>query len=161
MSSQKYVSPLQLEIRSSRRLFIVLLFLHGLALVSLAMLVPLELTKTQVGIAAFFVFISGIVTIRHHALKKSLNSIVEIRWDDNDSWDITTRMGRSQRVKLLSDSYVSSSMVILLFKRPRKSSSFARLFPLSLILLRDNTNANLFRHLRVRLKVQRSESVNT
>lgn len=155
MSSQKYVSPLQLEVRPSRRLLTILLFLHGLAL---AMIVFLELPRIQAGIASAFIILSGIIVIRHHALKKSLDSIVEIRWDDNNSWDVTTRMGRSLRVKLLSDSYVSSSMVILLFKRSRKSSSFARLFPMSLILLRDNTNANLFRHLRVRLKVNRSES---
>ncbi len=141
--SKKYASPLQLELYSSRLLFIALVFSHLLAIVALYF-VALPLIALLA--LAMFALFSAVRAIVLHALRKSANAVVKLVWDDNDCWYIVRRSGIKQQVQLQRDSFVSPWLTVLRFKVPGQWLSQA------VILLGDNSHIDSHRRLRVRLK---------
>ncbi len=133
--SVTYATPLTLEVRPSRRLQRFLFLSHGLALLSLLLLdVPLWLRLVLCGLlVAFYWRIGG----RQAPFRR-------ITWYEQ-GWSIETA-DRAVPAELLDSSFVTHWLTILNF-RCRDGSR------VSSLLLADSVDAEVFRRLRVRLKV--------
>jgi len=147
MSSKKYAAPLQLEIRPSRILLVVLLLLHLSAIV---ILITLPMPAILMFVLSIVLILIGAHLMSLHALRSSEKAVTKIIWDANDEWLLSGSARQNVKVDLLGDSYVHPKLTILRFKEPDKMWSN------SVVLLKDNIDENDFRRLRVRLNLSRS-----
>jgi len=149
MSFKKYAAPLQLEIKPSRILLVVLLLLHLLAVV---ILITLPIPVIMTFVLSIVLILIGAHLISLHALRSSENAVTKIIWDANDEWLLSGSVRQNVKVDLLGNSYVHPQLTILRFKEPGKMWSN------SVVLLKDNIDENDFRQLRVRLNLSRDNS---
>jgi len=150
VSSKKYASPLRLDVRPSRFLSFLLLVLH-LAAIGLFIFLAFELVITALGIVLMLV--SAYFTIQKYGRQQSASAVVGVIWDADDVWQLEMQNGRRSTVTLLPDSYVHPSISILRFNYVSDQQSVRGSLSATVILLKDNVNADSFRRLRVRLKV--------
>ncbi len=143
MSSKKYAAPLHLDILPSRYLLILLFCLHFFSFV-LLFFMPIPTIYLFFSIA--LILLSAIYTLMYQAniLPKS---IVGLIWDIDDDWFILQKNGEKKSATLDGNSFIHPFFSILNFKQD------GRVLTRSVILLKDNINQNVFRRLRVRLKV--------
>jgi len=167
MSSQKYASPLHIELKPSATLSYVLIFMH---LGALLCVLPLDLSPGIRIAMAIAVIVSFILTFggRWHWFPHTLVTLMSPRWgqsdfnsvgwnnvvwDADDKWVFIGSQGRepdsSYQASLLAGSFVHPKLTVLNFVihgvpwyQRRKA----------LVLLTDNMDATVFRHLRVRLR---------
>jgi hypothetical protein len=137
-------SPLELTPGPSYRLTIYLLLGHCVAaMLLLSVPVPPWL---KMGLA---VMIVGSLhwSYRMQVTRSAGAAIVRAAWDAQGTWELTIRSGECLQARLLPDSFVSSPLVVLNFQLgPRRRRS--------LVLTPDNTDQQLLRRLRVRLRLQ-------
>ncbi len=146
MSSKKYAVPLQLEIKPSRILFVVLLLFH---LSAIAILITLSMPAVITFVLSIVLILIGAHLVSLHALRSSEKAVTKIIWDANDEWLLSGRARQNVKVDLLGDSYVHPKLTILRFKEPDK------IWSNNVVLLKDNIDENDFRRLRVRLNLSR------
>lgn len=145
MSSKKYAAPLILERRRSRLQAAVVIVVHGLAL---ALLPTLTLPVWVTAPLAVAVLLSLTIILREHVLLNSKRSICRLVWDADEHWTIYFTHGVSVPARLLPGSFVHHSLVVLIFALETKRRRHA------LVLTRDSLDADTFRRLRVRLKIE-------
>lgn len=144
MSSKKYATPLRLELKPSRVLFLVLLVLH---LAALALTYYLFSNVFLLLFIAALLIFSGYFVLAGAALKKTSSAVVKLVWDANNEWILETKVGETLNAELMRDSYINSFITVLIFKCE------GRMLNTHVVLLKDNVDVNTFRRLRVRLKV--------
>jgi len=98
-------------------------------------------------------FSIGVWLISLHAIHASSKSVNKIVWDANDEWLLFFKDGSSTAVTLLGDSYIHPRLTVLRFKESEKFLSR------SVVLIKDNIHVDVFRRLRVRLKLSRGSDV--
>lgn len=143
MSSRKFVTPLQIDLFASRSLLYALLLFHLLALGALYFV---ALPMAVLALLGAMLLLSAFNSIRLHAFRKSRKSVVRLIWEDNGHWYFVRRSGEKTRVKFKGDSFCNPWLTVLNFKVPDKW------FSQSVIIAKDNANAELHRRLRSRLK---------
>ena len=152
MSSQKYASPLQLDVYTSRSLLFFVFVIHAIALAALIVFVALPLIAIiTLGLVLIINFFR---VMRTHALRGSRKAVVRLIWEDNGHWYFVRRSGEKTRVKYKGNSIASPWLTVLNFKVPDKW------FSESVILVRDNVNIDSHRKLRVRLQTTPRELFN-
>ena len=144
MSQKKYRQPLVLEPRSSRRLFIILLAVHLLA-VSVLFL-PLTLSwywRSLVLLAIVFSAWSSLYKSRFNRIKNAC-------WRMSGDFELELINGKKLRANLLSGSLVTEWLIILHLacKNGRKREW---------LLLPDMIDSETYRRLSVRLRQWHSE----
>lgn len=135
MSQDAYASPLVLEPRRSRYLFIYLFMVHTMALVVLAAPINLPLLL-RFGIAAA-VIISFIRQLGRLPPQRLV-------WEADGEWQLIYADGNVSTGQLRPDSYVSTLLVVLCFRLQSGGSS-------SVAILPDMLDPQSMRRLRVRL----------
>ena len=135
MSHAAYASPLVLEPRRSRYLFVYLVLIHALALAMLA--APLNLPLAlRLGVAGAVVlsFIWQMTRVPPHRLV----------WQADGDWQLFFAEASERTGQLRPDSYVSPWLVILRFKLEKGGRC-------GVVIMPDMLDPQSFRRLRVRL----------
>ncbi len=143
MSSNKYVIPLRLDIKPSRKLLVFILACHGLTFVSIFML--------SFGYAV--VLGSGILLSLVHSLKQqgylsNSNMIDKLVLGTDNLWTINRCDGTQFIAQLKPDTYVNTFIVIL------SLAVEGRWLRHRVVIMSDATDEHAFRHLRVHLNTQ-------
>jgi len=153
MSSPKYASPLRFNIIPSRILLSILCVLHAGAavlLVPLALSVSLKISLALVITASLFVCLFQAGWIKAGiSLTKRFPPIVEAIWDDSDQWLLIDKWKKIHHAQLLPTSYVYTHLVLINL-RMQDQAWYGR--HRTIILLKDNTDRETFRRLRIRLR---------
>lgn len=146
MSFAGFAAPLDIGIRPSRLLGVLLIAAHGGAIGSVAV------TALPLWLRAAFV-IATLASLHRglfrYALLRDSRAIVGVRCDAGNRWLAQLRSGESIAMTLLPTSCVHPLAVVLNLRSDTGIHSA--------ILLRDNTDPDAFRRLRVRLLVARQE----
>ncbi len=147
MKSAALYSPLRLQPQSSRRLALYLLSIHALAALSL-LAVPMPLWLKP----GLLLLLAGSLdwSYRMQVKRSAQASIVDALWDGEGHWELTLRSGERIQAELLPDSFITLSLVVLNFSTSRWRRR-------SLVLTTDNTDPDLLRKLRVRLRLEYRE----
>jgi hypothetical protein len=124
-------------------LAIYLVLVHGLGL---AVLLPLPVPGWVQLLAALLVLAGLVYNLLHHLQRRLPWSIREAWWDEQDIWTLTLASGRQVEARLLPDSLVTVSLLVLNFRL----GSWRRA---SLVLPGDSLPPDLQRRLRVRLRL--------
>jgi hypothetical protein len=140
MSSTAFATPLNLELRPSRRLAGFLLAAHGGALALLPFTsLPLwaMITVGLAVLASLTRLLPRFATLGHP------DAVTRLVWPAGDEWQLSSRGGQQDSGVLLPGAYVHPSLVILPFRTGRGRRSVP--------ILPDMLDADSFRRLRVRL----------
>lgn len=144
MSSTKYAQPLRLEPKPSRILIILLTIGH---LGAIAVLFPLDLSLVvKLGISAVLM-VSLVVALRKQPGRVGEGGVQSLVWKVDGDWVLETIDGESLNVTLHESTYVHPWLVVLNFRQENKRGL------LSFTLAPDALDKEIFRELRVRLKV--------
>ncbi|NOZ54249.1 MAG: hypothetical protein GXP08_14155 [Gammaproteobacteria bacterium] len=159
MSSQKYASPLYIELKSSVILLSVLMFLHAGAIVCVLFL---ELPLSAKLIIVIAVVINVTVTACSEGMLSDLSlfkpllpvlsgrlSFEKLVWDADDRWKLFKADGECCEARLLAGAFVHRRLTVLNFVVAKMPWYRRRK---ALVLLPDNVEETTFRHLRVRLR---------
>lgn len=145
MTSADLTAPLRMELRRSLRLAVLLLLLHGGALL-LAMLVPLVWWAKSLLVAA--IVASFIETFITYALLRGKRAIRELVSYSDGRWSLRRTTGEEFTARLLPGAYVHPQLIILTFQRDEE-----RWRRSTVVLLRDTLDATSLRRLRMRLNL--------
>ena len=153
MSSEKYASPLRFQVAPSRILICSVIALHVsatgiLAFTDIPWAVFLLFTCAIVFSLWLFLMVNGIVPAVDF-IERRLPQMRSVVWENNNNWTLTTTKGAELQAKLLPTSFVHPLLTIVNLKLTHKPwySGYR-----SLILMKDNLDAEIFRRLRVRLR---------
>lgn len=157
MSSQKYASPLTIDIEPSRIGVGVLLLVH---LGALVLLLTLQMPLVAKIVAALMVLMSQLMTLYFAGWGSAwpvVGNVIDARWprwrqavwSSDDQWCLSDGRQRSYTATLLSTTFVHPQMVVLNL-RLTGQPWYCRWR--SIVLLRDNIDAETFRRLRIRLR---------
>ncbi len=145
MSSTAYATPLRLELKPSRTLFWLLTFSHlGAAGLLSTMSLPFWV-KAFLGMS---VLVSYLWLVGRHALLRHPGAAVSLLWPRGDHWQVQSRNGAQVSALLSPESFVHPWLTVLLLKP--ESGGRAR----NVVLLPDMLDAEAFRRLRVRLRLE-------
>ena len=144
MSLKKSVPPLQLEPRSSFHLALILLFLHGVALIAIAVLSAPAWVHLTLSLAVILNFYS---TFSVHVMGRGELAILSMVWDGEGDWNVLTATGERLTAKLQDNSYVHPYLVILNFLIPKHGRR-------SVILLPDSLDRNTMKKLLTRIRYE-------
>lgn len=169
MSYAGYATPLRLELRRSRRLRTALLALYGGAA-----LIPwlLPLSWPWCVLCSIFLAIAGVRTDAMHGWGRG--SVVALCWEEGERWRLTLRDGGVRVCRLLPGSYVHPRFAVLRFVSMEEGGVAAssrtqdattgvlrwlrrgvyRTPVCSVMLVDDGVDAEQFRRLRVRLRLE-------
>ena len=86
-----------------------------------------------------------------HVTLSHRTALEQVEWDANGAWNLSQRRGGQISAKLIERSFVSPWMTLLSF-------SCQHAFRRHVILLADNSDADQVRRLRVRLRLERSNT---
>ena len=144
MSSTKYAQPLRLIPKPSRILIALLTVGH---LGAVAVLIPLDLSLfIKLGIAAVLL-VSLIIALRKQPGRTGEGGVQALTWKADGDWVLETAEGESLSARLHESTYVHPWLVVLNFRQENKRGL------LSFALAPDALDHEIFRELRVRLKV--------
>ena len=135
--SSAYATPLELELSPSQRQTYVLIFIHLLAVLSILLLPwPIILRWLLVlAVLAVSVWLSR---------KKKLYDLIV--WQAGNHWLLKSK-NSSTTAELLTESFMTSWLIILLFKVENHGRCAVLIWP-------DSVRPDVFRRLRVRLKLE-------
>ena len=135
--SRPYASPLLLRISCSNIYRYIVLAIFGLSALSIYII------NDQLNVVSIILFVFLIL-----ATIKALNSnqALNLHWQQNDDWLISSGH-QFVSAKLCDSSVITSFCSILNFNREDGCSQ-------SILIFKDNIDADSFRRLRVRVKVQ-------
>ena len=142
MSSNKYATPLRLELHTSRLLLILLLFAHGGAL--LLCLSPAFFPFVRL----VFILFVGLSLLFVYRRFYSANIPKSLVWDEDGIWRLRGQNGTWQEAELLPESYVSPYLVILNLRYLDGRRCPAQ------VLFYDSLDNESFRRLKVRLRLE-------
>ncbi|RMD71251.1 MAG: hypothetical protein D6819_02210 [Gammaproteobacteria bacterium] len=134
---------LHLRLRPSRLLALVLLLLHGGALLALA---PLPWPPWLVLLVSAGVIASLFHSLRRYALLLDPASVVELLWEEDGSWHLLTAQGEEVRARLAgAASY--AHLVVLSFRLEGDGGR-------AVVILPDALDVQSFRRLRMHLSMR-------
>lgn len=151
MSLKRLETTLVVKINSSRKLFILMLLMHALAILMLWSLHE-RLGLLVAGLMPFLV-ISFILILRRYIFFKSKYSIIEIISKNHSEYVLLTNNGERISAVLRRGSYVQPWLIILNFKLKQWP------WYISVPLLSDSADQDALRCLRVRLRTMRDGDV--
>lgn len=144
MSSKKSAPPLHLEPRISLQLSMLLLIVHGLALIAImALTLPVWVYLALVTL----VILNFYITFNHHVLGRSRKAVLSMVWGGEGEWSLMTADGEVHEAKLLPGSYVHPLLVILNFILNGGSRR-------TVVLLKDSLDQNTHRKLLSRMQLE-------
>ncbi len=147
MSSTAYATPLRLDLKPSWILFWILTFAH---LGAAALMAVSGLTGWASGVLALSVLASYLWLQTRYALLRHPLAVQSVTWGRGDEWQVRTRNGKDILARLAPDSFVRPWLAVLLL-RPRSGGALRRV-----VILPDTLDAEIFRQLRVRLRLEHS-----
>jgi len=146
MSSQKFVTPLQIDLQPSRLLFALLVIMFSGALFLLCLLPwPIYLLT----LFSLLLIVSFFVVLEQHVLRRGRHRLKSVMQDSSGQWWLQKQSGEKLSVQLEDDSYLHSWLVVLNFKNIKRRYS--------VVLMQDSLECSVFRRLRVRLLVLGSD----
>ncbi len=146
--SGKYATPLFLEVRPSR------LMAAWLLLVTVAALLVLWLMPLPGWLSLFItstVLFWLLMTWRKQVRRCHLDAVRSLVWGAGRQCRLMLHSGQQQVVELASRAFILPWLVILYFESPLWR-------PQQLVLLPDMLDADVFRRLRVRLKIETGQT---
>lgn len=157
MSSQKYASPLTINIKPSRIGLGVLLLVH---LGALVLLLTLQIPLAAKIMAGLIVVISNLMTLYYAGWGRTwpaIDHVIDARWprwrrvvwDSDDQWRLFGERQGTYAATLLPTTFVHPQLVVLNL-RLTGQPWYCRWR--SIVLLRDNIEPETFRRLRIRLR---------
>ncbi len=152
MSSTAYATPLRLELKPSRNLLWVLTATHFGAL---GLLPATSLPVWLVVSLSALVVASYARQVLRFAWLRSPASVVSLFWPAGEQWRLRDRSGGETTAFLLPDSFIKPWLTILLF-RPDSGGRVR-----NVIILPDALDAESFRRLRVRLRLNSPTPLST
>lgn len=144
MSSEKFAQPLRLKPKPSRILMVLLAAGH---LGAVAVLVPLDLSIAVKVVIGLVLLVSLVVAWRKQPGQVGEGGVQTLTWQADGEWLLETIQGEQFKATLHESTYVHPWLVVLNFRREGKPGL------LSFTLAPDTLDRELFRELRVRLKV--------
>ncbi len=144
MSWTAYATPLSLDVQPSRILFSVLTLTHAGAAGALSVI---SLPGWATACLAVAVLASYLWLTARHALLWHPRSVRRLRWGDGRRWQVGSRDGQELSATLRADSFVRPWLTVLLLKP--ETGGLVR----NVVLLPDMLDAEAFRRLRVRLRL--------
>ncbi len=145
MSSTAYATPLRLELKPSRTLFWLLTFSH---LGAAGLLWTTNLPVWATACLGVSVLVSYLWLVARHALLCHPAAAVCLLWPSGIQWQVRSRNGEEASALLSPESFVRPWLTVLLL-RPETGGG-AR----NVVLLPDMLDAEAFRRLRVRLRLE-------
>lgn len=145
MSSNQSEPPLHLEPRSSRRLALALLLIHGAAMVAV---VNLVLPPWGLAALAGSVIVSLYYTVNTHVLGRSRSAVCSLLWDSSGQWTLVSCGGERWDARLLPGSYIHPRLLVLNFATVQRGHR-------AVVLLPDSLDPRTYRRLLVRLRLER------
>lgn len=145
MSSNAYATPLTLELRTSRIAVSLLVLIHTLAIVSLFTLPWVAIIKALL----FLILTFSLYKTLSKELRLFGNGITKIVWGRDNDWLLYAKDGEVRQAGLMASSFVHPLMTVLIFDAGERFNS------ISIMILPDNTEAESFRRLRVRLLLEK------
>ena len=145
MSWTAYATPLSLDVQPSKILFWVLTLTHAGAAAALS---ALSLPGWTTACLAAAVLASYLWLTARHALLWHPRSVRRLRWGSGQRWQVGLRDGRELSATLRMDSFVRPWLTVLLL-RPESGGPVR-----NVVLLPDMLEAEAFRRLRVRLRLE-------
>lgn len=144
MSSAKFAQPLRLKPKPSRILMALLVAGH---LGAMAVLVPLDLSLPIKIVIGVMLLVSLVVAWRKQPGQVAEGGVQTLTWQTDSEWLLETLDGEQFKATLHESTYVHPWLVVLNFRAENKPSL------LSFTLAPDALDAEIFRDLRVRLKM--------
>jgi hypothetical protein len=144
MSSTKYAQPLRLNPKPSRILLGLLTVGH---LGAIAVLLPLDFPLIIKLLIVVVLLVSLVVAWRKQPGKVGEGGVKTLIWKADGNWLLETIDGESLNATLHESTYVHPWLVVLNFRQEGKQGL------LSFVLAPDALDHEIFRELRVRLKV--------
>lgn len=132
-----------MQIRRSRWLLFYLGFIHSVMLITL---LNLAVSLLWIALGTAILLFSFIYSCRQYQWLKNSMAINYITRDENGLWQLDYLNGKTQSALKLERSFVSVNLVIIYL------SSNSRWRCLTIVILSDAVDKNLFRQLRVYLK---------
>ncbi|WP_455211588.1 protein YgfX [Kaarinaea lacus] len=158
MSSRKFEPPLQIDLVPSKRLLILLLAIHlgAIALtvfIEIAWIFKLPLLGLLMISTMVCLHQSGWIHVRLLGSRCLLRwqYFPVLTWQSDDDWEISTRTGQEVLAYLLPSSTCHPSFVALNFRTERKNWLDRMI---SVVILKDAVDREVFRQLRVRLRTR-------
>ena len=147
MSSTAYATPLRLDLRPSRTLFWVLTVSHlgAAGLLTASRLPPWAAVALTACVLASYIWL-----VSRHALLRQAGAVVCLLWGKGNEWRVSSRSGAEILARLSPESFVRPWMTVLLL-RP-EGGGHTR----SVVIMPDTLDAEVFRRLRVRLRLERA-----
>ena len=147
MSSRRSDAALVVKLHPSRRMLVLLVTLHSLAL---SLLWPLhERLGLMVLLLVPLLLTSLVQSARRYALLTGKHAVTEIVVKNNNDYLLGMPGGRYRQAALRRGSYVHPALIVLNFKHSRWP------WYLSVPLLSDSADTEMLRRLRVRLRTLR------
>ena len=145
MSSTAYATPLHLELKPSRTLFWLLTFSHlGAAGLLPTMALPIWATACLDA----SVLVSYLWLVARHALMRQPGAAVSLDWPSGTQWQVRFRNGAEVSAVLSPESFVRPWLTVLLLRPVTGGRSR------NVVLTPDKLDADAFRRLRVRLRLE-------
>lgn len=135
--------PLRIRPGVSWRLATFIVLLHGITLLVVCALPLGSLSRGALSLVILLSLVHGLAGPVLHRLPWSLR---EVEWQSDGRWSLTWASGRVSEGRLSSSSYVSPSLVILVFRCGRPLAC-------SLLLTSDCLAPDSLRRLRLRLRL--------
>ena len=146
--SGKYATPLFLEVRPSRLMAAWLLLVTVAALLVLWLMpIPGWLTL----LLTFAVLPGLLMAWRKQVRRCHPDAVCSLVWGEGRQCRLTLHSGQQQVVELASRAFILPWLVIVYFESPLWR-------PQQLVLLPDMLDADVFRRLRVRLKIETGQA---
>jgi membrane-bound toxin of toxin-antitoxin system len=132
-----------MQIRRSKWLLFYLGFIHSVMLITL---LHLAISLVWFALGTVILLFSFIYSCRQYQWLKNAIAVNYVKRDENGLWQLDYINGKTQSALKLQRSFVSVNLVIIHLK------SSTRWRCLSIVILSDAVDKNLFRQLRVYLK---------
>ena len=101
-------------------------------------------------ILVLIIAIAAYQSINRYALLKAGNAIVKVNWNGYGDWSLMTNNGLEYNASLQNDTFVHPNLTVLNFKREDNKKCSVVIFP-------DMIDKEIFRQLRVRLKLDKNK----
>ncbi len=143
MSSTAFVTPIDLELRPSRRLA----WFFGVAHACIFPVVwLLDLPGWMRAVLTLMVLASGLRVARQFGAATGGSTLIRLQWRAGESWLLFLAGGELLEARLLPCSYVHRHLVLLNFRCLDRRRNF------SCVITRDRMTPDTFRRLRVLLR---------
>jgi len=158
MPSKKLEPPLHIELTPSRRLLLLLLIMHGGAILFVLLFPvtwPIKVLFLMLLMISTFVSVHKTGWTRQVPVKWRLpqrwRSVSSLVWQGDNDWQLLFRDGHQVLAQLLPSSTCQAYFVSLNF---RTEKSFWPDRYLSVVIFPDAIDAEIFRQLRIRLRTR-------